>query len=387
MKIQALIICFAMFLIHGCQSMQSQTSQLPNSIYLDDAFENAVDVETEEDIFYVSPEMTRYINSRLKHLESPQEITTRLIKDLFDPNMMNIGYAHDANFSAADTFDKGIANCMSLTLLSYVLIKETGLKTSFMDIKMEENWSFQNGRTMLNGHVNLKVAEKSAPTSVILFAKTYTIDFLPMIGVPVLSQTELSKKEILAFYYNNKGGEALALGNVDEAYQYFKAGTQLAPTKTAVWGNLASLYRQTGFLAEAEKIYLYAMQLEPNNLNLKENLAILYKNSDRPQLAKRLKREVQEQRVTNPYYHAMLAEEAMYRGEFRKSLTHYKRAISINKKEHRFHFGLARTYLNLGKFDNVQRSLRRAQKLADAIQDKKKYQSKISALSSLNASL
>ncbi|NVK23564.1 MAG: hypothetical protein HWE10_01425 [Gammaproteobacteria bacterium] len=387
MKLHTFIICLTLLALQGCQSTHYSAAQLPKGIYLDNAFQDNVTLESADDIFYVSPEMKRYVHKRLHPLKTAKEKSTQLIRDLFDPNMMNIGYSHNANFAAADTFEKGIANCMSLTLLSYVLIKEAGLDAKFMDVQLEENWSLQNGRTMLNGHVNLKVTEKQSPIDLILYAQAYTIDFQPMLGVPVMSQTVLTKDEIIALYYNNKGGEALALGDVDLAYQYFKAGSQLAPTKTAIWNNLASLYRQTGFLAEAEQIYMYSMHLEPHNLNLKENLALLYKKSGRTELAKKLQKEVSDKRIKNPYYHAMLAEEALYHGKFSASLNHYKKAIALNNKEHRFYFGLARTYLNLGRYDNVQKSLQKAKRLADAIQDKRRYQSKISALATLSASL
>ena len=288
MKNPVLIILLSLFSLHGCQSMQT-TSKLSDSIYLDHAFDKSNSIESPKEVLYVSPEMKRYLNTRLAPLKSAKEISARLIRDFFDPDIMNIGYAHNANYTASETFVKGLANCMSLTLLSYVLINQTGLDASFMDVKMEENWSLQNGRTMLNGHVNLRVSDKHTATNIVLFKKEYTIDFLPMIGIPVISQTKLNDDEIIAMYYNNKGGEALANNDTNRAYQYFKAGTKLAPNKAAIWSNLASLYRQSGLLTEAEDIYLHALKLEPNSLNIKENLAILYNATDRTAQAQKIK--------------------------------------------------------------------------------------------------
>jgi len=382
-----MLLLLSVILLSGCQSTPTAKITTPDNVYLDSAFPSDRIIESKQEIFEISPEMRQYVNSRLKPLNNVQHITSRLVKDLFSPNVLNFNYYHGANYTAAETFDKGIANCMSLTLLSYLLVKEAGVDASMMDVVMEENWSINNGQTMLNGHVNLKVYKKEDPANAVMFAKIYTVDFVPMLDVPVISERALTEDEFTALYYNNKGATALAHKDYALAYQYFKTATLLNPYNAALWGNLASLYRQSGHIETAETLLLHATRLDPSNLNVKENLALLYSLTDRPVLAKKLRKQVADKRKDNPYYHAMLGEEAAYKGQTELAIKHLKKAIKMNNQEHRFYFALARSYMDLGELEKVEQSLKRAQKLAKENDLKQKYQNKISALSNLHAKL
>lgn len=384
---KAFLIAMAALMIVGCSSTTSRQAITPLNIYPDHHFITAqtIELESEQQIFAVSPQMRRYVQTRLANLDDAGDKAKRLINDLFSESELNIHYLHNANFTASETFDNGSANCLSLTLLSYVLIEEAGLDAQFIDVRLQENWTVMENVALINGHVNLRVTESRRTDVIHFIGKTYTIDFLPMSDMPVLETHILSKAEIIALFYNNKGAEALTDGNMPLAYQYFKAASKLGPTIPGVWGNLASLYRRQGLYSEAEQVYLHALKIEPDNLNLQENLARLYSQTGNQELASEMLNNIDSKRQQNPFYHAMLAQQAYFRGEFNDSIVQFKKAIKLNDQDHTFYFGLAKSYAALGDAYNTKRYLSHATKIAKDSEEKAKYQSKLSAVAQLSA--
>jgi len=374
--------------IQGCASTNQPPMIDPQDLYLDEMFVTDTKLEDPEQLFAVTPEMKRYVEMRLTPLDSTSDKVKTLIRDLFSPDYMNIHYSHDSNLIPAETFEQGLANCMSLTLLAYVLVDEAGLSAEFMNIEIEENWSVSEQFTQLNGHVNLEVSALPASlTTKIIYrtVKSYTVDFLPMLNTQVKSREPITKPQIIALFYNNRGAQELADGNIELAYKYFKQATSLAPKFASLWGNLASLYRQRDFLTEAEAIYQHAIKLEPNNLNTKENLALLYRLTGREQQANELYAAVKSARRGNPFYYSMLAEEALLKNNAKEAIKLFKQALKLNSREHSFYFGLAKSSLQLKQFEQAEKYLQKAKRLTKDSQQRQQYQSKLSALEQLVA--
>lgn len=387
MKAKLLLLTGLLFTLVGCQNAQHVFITPPKNIHLDKHFESDHQIETTEQIFAASPEMLNYIERRLDPVENFDDKIRVLMTDLFSPDMLNIGYQHDATLTASETFEKGIANCMSLTLMSYVIAREARLGTAFYDVKVQENWSQVNGITMLNGHVNLKVFRSDLENmNVINFvSRVYTIDFLPLQASAVISSHRMVRPQIVALFYNNKGANALANGQPKIAYQYFKAATQSAPELSAPWGNLASLYRQHGHYQAAENIYQYALEIDPKNLNLHENLALLYMNTDRAELASEILHRIDVIRRANPYYYAMKAEELHFYGDYEGSNKQYRKALELNKHNHQFYYGMAKNFMKLNQFEQATSMLKKAERKTKENNEREKYQHKIQLLQQLTA--
>lgn len=386
-KFQLSLLLVFVVLIQGCSTTNRINTQTLQSPYLDQYFPYEGVIETEQDMFNLTPDMRRYVQKRLS---SPQMSTRKkaetLIRDLFSPEYMNIAYRHDANFYPAETFDKGLANCMSLTVLAYVLAEHAGLDTEFMSVEVEENWNVLAQTTLLNGHVNLEISTPESNSQVFYtHQRSFVIDFLPMLNVKPKSKTPLSKDQIAALFYNNKGAEALTENKPNLAYQHFKRASLLAPKMSSIWGNLASLYRQSGHIEQAENLYLHATQLDPNNLNIQENMALLYRLTGRERQAKTIEDKVYNARKNNPYFFAMKAEEALYKNDPSNALALFKQAIKLNRKEHSFYFGMAKSALLLNQFEQAEKYLLKASNLSKDNRQKLRYQNKMTALSNLVA--
>lgn len=378
-----ILICLCV-MIYGCATPTDNTlATIPDNVYLDAHFKSIQPLETEQQIFHLSEEMRRYVQIRLRPKIEVEEKAHRMVSDFFDPEQLDIQYVHNANLTASDAFELRQANCLSLTILSYVLAQEARLNAEFRDVEVVENWTYNKGVKMLNGHVNLRIKAPADPTVILKYESSFVIDFLPMLNLKAKKSMPLSKTDIIALFYNNKGADALVHDNEDLAYQYFKQATQLAPHLSESWGNLASLYLRRGLIAKTEQILRYANTIDPDNLNIKESLAHIYQKTNRQAEAEQIFAEIIKIRSKNPYYYAMLGKVAYASGDYQSSIEHYKKAIKLNSREHNFLFGLAQNYLSLEHHKKANYYLQRARSLAKDHQDIKKYDNKIVALQSL----
>jgi len=384
--IRPLLTSFLAIVLLGCNSTPEPTKKIESAnVYLDHKFADNIQIETEDEIFYVTEEMRNFVKQRLMKHQDLGDRTKQLLRDLFDPEVLDIHYSHNANLTAQQVFDQGSANCLSLTILSYVLVKEARLAAQIMDVKVQENWTYDRGTSLFNGHVNLQVFEPNRTSRNLLLKdkEILTIDFLPMLNASIISRKALEKNEIVALFYNNKGAEAMVDSDYDRAYTYFKAATELGPNLSSTWGNLASLYGRLGYFEQAEGLYELSLQLDENNLNTRENLAVLYMKTDREKQAQRVKASIHRKRLNNPYYHAMLARIDFEEGNYQDSLRKYRTAVKLNRLEHSFLFGLAQNHLMLNELDKADYYLQRAKKIAASAHEKSIYQNKISALRQL----
>ena len=382
MPLNVIVSLLMMFLLTACVTTGQQSHSLPEVVYLDEHYEHGQKLETEAEIFAISPEMKAYVNERLDKRNLPLSVSN-LMNDLFSPAYMDIDYEYNANYSPVEVFKKGKANCMSLTILSFVLAREAGLKTRFMDVQTTENWNVGESFAYVNGHVNLEITTHMDMNKISNQKPNSTIDFLPMLSSKIMKKSTLTKSQIVALYYNNKGADALANKDKPLAYQYFKAATQLAPTAAKIWGNLATVYRQDGHTETAEAIYKAAITMAPRNRTLQENLAILYRKTGRIDEAERLYRKVNQERQDNPFYFAMQAEEALSQDRPTEAASLFRKAMKMQRQEHSFYFGLARSYLRLGELNRAQEYMIKAQTVSKDPRQQQKYYSKNLALSGM----
>jgi Flp pilus assembly protein TadD len=181
-------------------------------------------------------------------------------------------------------------------------------------------------------------------------------------------------------FYNNKGGQALVNENYIIAYQYFKAATQADKFFSSAWGNLAVLYKQTNHDHIAEATYRHAILLEQDNYTALTNLAILLRKNQAIVEADTIDKKIQAKRNKNPYYHAVLADEAYYKHSYSQALLHYKKAIKLNNKIHELYFGLAKVYYQLNKISAAKKAMKIALRLNKVKSTESQYIAKLNFL-------
>lgn len=384
--VQYIVIIFSFLLLCGCQSLTSNYRQNvinTNELYIDNAFpeSNKIIIETEEEIFAIDEEMINMVNFVLKPEKSEENKARLLLEYIFSSNHIALSYDHGANVTAIDAFHGRKANCMSLTIMAYVLATEAGLKLRFQDIQVPEYWMRQGSYQLLMGHVNLLIVKRKINSTNNKWPKSILqIDFDPGAAKEHFTRKVVSKKTIVAMFYNNKAAEAIVSLQYDKAYTYLKAATLIAPTYYSAWGNLGVLYRLTNHYDLAHNAYKYALNLSPSDFTALENLALLFKKLGNEIEAEKIQKKLHLMRLNNPHYHALLSNEALYNGDYDSAIRHLKRAIRLESKYHEFYYNLAKIYQKTNQLVLAKSAMKKALKLNKNINIERKYNKKLNFL-------
>ena len=352
--------------LFACQSNNIEhlgATHPPNSLYLEQQFIKPplFRIESEQDIFMLDAEMISMVENNLNTARNPKNKALKLLKHIFDKEEIALSYSNNANLIARDTYHSKMANCMSLTIMAYALAEHANLRVEFQQVDVPEYW-IRNGRyNLLTGHINLLIKpDVNSEKNIILGNDNLQIDFDPFVSKQTFPKRKIGKNTVLAMFYNNKGGQALVDSDYDIAYQYFKAATKVDSGFSPAWGNLAVLYRLTDNLVTAEKVYRHAVAINPNNLTSLSNLAILLRSQNKNLEADDIEKQLLSKRKKNPYYHAVLADEAFYQQDYQAALKHFKNALKLKKNIHEFYFGLAKVYYQMNRLADAKRAMQKA---------------------------
>ncbi|MFT5004305.1 MAG: tetratricopeptide (TPR) repeat protein, partial [Flavobacteriales bacterium] len=130
----------------------------------------------------------------------------------------------------------------------------------------------------------------------------------------------------------------------------------------------------------AEKVYSHAISLNKENLTSLSNLALLLNTQGRISEAQPIEDYIHKVRVKNPYYHALLGNEAYFSKSYQQALQHYKKAIDLDDEQHEFFLALAKVYYMQGKLVSSQNAIKKAIALTKAKETKKLYIAKLNFL-------
>lgn len=377
----------SVFLLLGLCACQANIKNGFNrqSVLYDEGFVRPLNLEIEDEnsIFTLGDDAKHFVEKAISGHSEPYEQMEALVFALFNHSKFNLLYDGKANTVADETFKNRAANCLSLTILAYALAEEAGLGVQFQEIDIPEFWTRQNGFSLLNGHVNLRLIPKSNPKITLFQVQSYQVDFDPNVSQHRFAKHIVNKQQVLAMFYNNKGADALVEQKFDEAYAYFKQALKVSNNFNSAIINLGILYRLAGYYPQSELAYKIALSNDTESLTALENLAYLYQFTHRDSLANELLQQVENKRASNPYYHINIAEQAFELQQYPLAIAHYKNAAKLDKKNHAVYFGLARAYFKLGDLSATKRNLLKAKEYSENEKDENLYQNKLNLLSRL----
>lgn len=380
-------VLFSLFLLMGLSACQTTVVHKidPAPLFADKlfpTFETQI-IETETQVFELDEEMRQFVQKQMSLRHSERSPVEALIAGIFGRAELNLLYINNANTSARETFHNQAANCLSLSIMTFALAKHANFNARFYEVQVPELWTVRNGRSFLNGHVNLRLSHSVRNEDLIVFNRVSSleVDFDRRVGRLKLKSEPITQQRVLAMFYNNKGADALALNNQDRAYAYFRQALLLEPEFDSAWVNLGVLYRHVSELELAEKAYEVAVLLSPDNSSARENMAYLYSLTGREEQANGILRSLEKKRRRNPYYQYLLGEQQYEKRNWMQAVKHFRKAIQMRGDKHEFYFALARAYYQSGDISHSQLFLQKAKELADNESVARKYQSKLDTLS------
>lgn len=289
---------------------------------------------------------------------------------------MGLVYENDRTRTVEEVWKEGRANCLSLTAFFVSACRSLGIRDQYAEVLNTSHWRRDGAIIRFERHV---VALTPMPPRDDLVA-----DFVPEIrkhrGTYVVDV--LTEARFLALYYSNRSVEKLQLSDLPGAREEARRSLDADPKGSVGWNILGVVEASCGNLKEAEEAYRKAMALDARDGAPIGNLEALLHRLGREEEAQTYRRLGEKVRTRDPYFHALLAEEALQKGDLVEAETRVQAALRILPKEPDFRILFARIHLAEGDFDSAIKDIKEAQRQS-AESEHQRYEAKMEAVRSL----
>jgi len=301
---------------------------------------------------------------------APDQRLRRTVEFLFSPDDLGMSYDIDANHTVAEAYATRRANCLSFTLLAIALAREAGLQAYGQQIDETLAWRQEQETLYRTHHVNAGVR---------IHDRQLTVDVAWDQVIARKPPREIRDERLLVHYYNNRAADLLEAGRLEDALRYAAVAKTLDPGYAITWSNTGVLHLRHGDPAQAEQHYLHALALNPREPGALSNLAAHYQRTGNTLASARLQKRLQRVQAQDPFHHFLQGVRHEREGALELAVRDYRQAIKLFPDEHRFHFGLARVYFQMGDNRRAGKALARAERLGEG-DNQQRYHAKLEAL-------
>lgn len=310
----------------------------------------------EENILEISPELESLLQEELKNTHGNDQKAKALSRFIFSEDKLAMEYDAGLTYTALDTFNKRMGNCLSFSYLYFALAQIIGLDAEFQEIHIMPEWDYTDDKIYVESkHVNIRVNLRGADL---------IIDIDEVTPEKRLDYTLLDKAHVEALYYGNVGAEHLLSGDSKTAFKYFVKAIKVDPDNPTYWSNLGVLYRRAGFDEFAEMSYFKALSLKIDDQATLNNLSFMYSENGDQEKADFYGDLVKKYQSKNPYFRYVRAQKAMADNLLDLAMDHINYAIRKKENEPRFHILQSQIYQELGKTRDARKALRKAEELS-----------------------
>ncbi|AXA92670.1 tetratricopeptide repeat protein [Massilia sp. YMA4] len=378
-RFRRLLVACCALLLSACAG-PSQVQAPPPALFADSLFEPAVALPSEDEIFALTPAMRAYTQAVSRDRRG-KEIRRALFDALYRRDQLQLEYDSALTRTAAQAFEARQGNCLSLVIMTAALAQELDIPVVFQSIPTEDSWS-RSGEIYFNsGHVNLKLGRIQRDGTGGYDADAYTvIDFLPPPDGRQRDGITIGRQAIVAMFMNNRAAEALARGQVSDAYWWARGAVLADPNLLYAYNTLAVVYRRHGELAQAETTLRYALARDPRSAMALSNLAQVVEHLGRVDEANALKAQLARLQPEQPFRYFNQGREAMQAGDYRRARELFQRELRRDPTYHEFHFWLAAADYMLGDLYAAEKHMRLARDASTTRKDHELYAAKLDRL-------
>lgn len=318
------------------------------------------------DLFAITPEMEAFAKRAVRrgdgYFEKVKALHVALLTAQEDGGH-GIIYNAYVTEPPVVTFQQRHANCLSFTFLYVALARAVGLNARVNEVEIPPTWDMRNKKDMVFlRHVNVKVPLVGETTN-ILRRDDVVIDLEMRRYRANYRQYEISDTLATAQFYSNRAMEYLDAGNFTDAFLSLRKSISLNDRQSYVWSNLGALYGRKKLLRESELAYLHALDLNPEDLTVMNNLSYHYSQAGNKEKALKFARLAQRYRESNPYYKYNLALSAFEQQEHEQALQLVQQAIAREDGDVRFYELAATLYEKLERPAKVLQMQKKIKKL------------------------
>jgi tetratricopeptide (TPR) repeat protein len=349
------------------------------------------------DMLQMSPEMIAFLDREVMGFDSQSEQLRRLAWAIMRSGSFSLVY-EDSTGTASETFASRRGNCMAFTNMFVAMSRYLGIDARYQEVDVPPNWSMSGGSFLYSQHINVYVDLKNGRFREVDF-NIYDFDH-------EMETRVVSDERARAHYFNNVGAEVMLEGETALAYAYLKQSLLEDRDYVPAWINLGILHRREGYPAYAEVAFLEALQNDKREpINTREqtfdigwmsplhaetsmvtmsNLANLYEEEGRSDLADKYFAKVESHRMKNPYYRYQMAELAFEEGDYEAAIDDLKYAIRRRKNEDKFYYLLSLSYMMQGDRSEARDWMQKAEEVAQLNSEKEKYSYKLEMLQNMD---
>lgn len=333
----------------------------------------AATIPTPQQVFAIPPAMRDMLRTQvINRSYSREQRLQALVEMIFDRHGLDLQYDADATLTVSEIWQQRRANCLAFTLMFVALAREAGIQARVQEVGQVVSWYQDQAQGLVYsvGHVNAGVG----------FAGRFaTVDLDRNVLYDRRGPLPISQARALAHFYNNRGAERMASGDLVGARTFFNAALAQDNSFAATWNNLGVLENRTGDTAAARRALETALRLDGRQDAALTNASALYRKLGMVVQAQALEQRLQSVQREDPFAQYMLGAEAERAGQLDQAIRYYRQAVRLYDTAHQFHFGLARAYFLAGQLKRADRELLRAQELGGAPQQAR-YQAKLDSL-------
>lgn len=308
-----------------------------------------------ENLLEVTDEMAAFVAEHAPPTLSKEKRSWALAYAAVDPYLMGFKYNPSLTLPPAEAFRRRTGNCMSFSLMLVAMARHAGIDARFEAAVLPPDWSSSNDIFLNSQHINVLLGREH---------NTYLVDVSGNVFGRELTTRRLSDREAEAQYYNNLGVDALLENDRATAWARFRQAINTDPRAAYLWSNLGVVYNRNQQPRDAEWAYHRALSVNRWESIAINNLYVMYQQQGRIREAAEIEDEVERHRRRNPYYLAMLADDAVASEQYDDAIALLRRSIKINEDEYRFHGALAQAQYLAGRYEEAQSSLDTARSLA-----------------------
>ena len=378
---KAWIALLSLLLVAGCAT--TPPPPRPEGVFGDHLFRAPAARISAAEVFAVSGEMRAYVDAEIAPQVRTKGRQQALVDALYRKSGLRLEYDSAATRNAAQAFEARAGNCLSLVIMTAAFAKELGLPVEYQRVLVEDTWSRSGDIYLVAGHVNLTLGRRIADGGVWRRdGDLLTIDFLPPRELRGLRTQGLAEATVVAMYMNNRAVEALAQGQLDDAYWWAREAIVQDPGFLSAYNTLGAVYQRRGHAQEAERVFAQVLARDPRNTQVMSNLVVALDDLGRTDEARALSRRLAELDPVPPFSYFNRGRAAMTAGDVRTARELFAKEVARAPYYHEFHYWLAVAEAALGEVESARVHLALAMENSTTRGDHDLYAAKLERIKS-----
>jgi Tfp pilus assembly protein PilF len=349
----------------------------PESVLHDRLFAPPAERVSAEDVFALSDEMRRYLDTEIAAQLQSKGKYRGLFDALYSKGQLKLDYDAAITRNAAQAFAARSGNCLSLVIMTAAFARALDIEVQYQSALIEDSWSRSGNLYLRSGHVNLTLGRRIIDARTRRDDTPLKIDFLPPEEIRGLRTRVIAEQTVVGMYLNNRSAELLARGQLNDAYWWVRAAVLHSPTFLSAYNTLGVVYLRQGALAQAAQVLGYVLEREPANTSAMSNLAHVLRLQGRAAEADALAHKLAQIEPYPPFHFFNLGMAALQRGDNEAARDLFAKEVARDSYYHEFHFWLGIAHHRLGEARKARKHLQLAIENSTTRRDQDLYSGKL----------